>query len=185
MTAATVSSPIFRRKAGPWFIVEGALLIVLALLAAALPEIAAVAGALVFGWILVLTGVFGLGSMFGERRHAHIVFSILSALVALAAGLLILWRPLIGAVTLGIFIGAYLLIDGVATIGLGWDQRKRGARGWPWLMFSGVVDILLALLVLAMGPRATVVLLGFIIAIDLGIAGIALITLGLHARRAA
>jgi uncharacterized membrane protein HdeD (DUF308 family) len=183
MTAAT--SPIFRRRAGPWFIVEGVLLIVLALLAAALPEFAGVAGALVFGWVLVLAGVFGLASMFGERRHAHVAFGIVSGLVALAAGLLIVWRPLIGAVTLAIFIAAYLFIDGVASIGLAWDQRKRAARGWPWLMFSGVVDILLALLVLAMGPRASALLLGFIIAIDLGIAGIALVTLGFHARRAA
>ena len=186
MTAiSAASSPLFRRKAGPWFIVEGVLLVVLALLAAALPEIAGVAGALVFGWILLLAGLFGLGSLFGERGHAHLIWGVLSALVALAAGLLILWRPLVGVVTLAIFIGAYLLIDGVATIGLAWDQRKRSGRGWPWLMVSGVIDILLALLVLAMGPRASALLLGFIIAIDLGIAGIALITLGLHARRAA
>ena len=185
MTAAAVApSSIFRRKAGPWFIVEGVLLIILAILAAALPELAGVAGALVFGWILVLAGVFGLGSMFGERRHAHVIFSILSSLVALAAGLLIVWRPLIGVVTLAIFIGAYLLVDGFAMIGMAWDQRKRAARGWPWLMISGVIDVLLGLLVLAMGPRASLLLLGFIIAIDLGIAGIALITLGVHARRA-
>jgi uncharacterized membrane protein HdeD (DUF308 family) len=185
MTASVAAaSPLFRRKAGPWFIVEGVLLILLAILAAALPEVAGVAGALVFGWILVMAGVFGLGSLFGERRHAHLIFSILSGLAALAAGLLIIWNPLIGVVTLSIFIGAYLLLDGVATLGLAWDQRRRGARGWPWLIFSGVVDLLLGLLVLAMGPRASALLLGFIIAIDLGLAGIALITLGVHARRA-
>jgi len=185
MTAAAATSPILRRRAGPWFIVEGVLLIVLAILAAALPEIAGVAGALVFGWILVMAGVFGLVSLFGERRHAHLVFSIISALAALAAGLLILWRPLIGTLTLAIFLAVYLLIDGIASIGLAWDQRRRAARGWPWLMVSGVVDILLALIVWAfMGPLESALLLGFVIAIDLGVAGIALITLGVHARRA-
>ena len=87
--------------------------------------------------------------------------------------------------TLAIFIAAYLLVDGVALIGLAWDQRKRAARGWPWLMVSGVVDVVLAILVLAMGPLSSTVLLGFIIAIDLAIAGIALVTLGVHARRSA
>ena len=52
-------------------------------------------------------------------------------------------------------------------------------------MVSGVVDVVLAILVLAMGPLSSTVLLGFIIAIDLAIAGIALVTLGVHARRAA
>jgi uncharacterized membrane protein HdeD (DUF308 family) len=186
MTAAvTPATPLLRRSAAPWFIVEGVLLIVLGGLAAALPAMAGVAGALVFGWVLVLAGVFGLGSVLGARRHAHLAFSIISALVALAVGLLILWQPLIGAVTLAIFIAAYLLVDGVALIGLAWDQRGRGARGWGWLLVSGVVDVLLAILVLALGPLSSAVLLGFIIAIDLAIAGLALITLGLHARRVA
>jgi uncharacterized membrane protein HdeD (DUF308 family) len=181
--AATPLRP--RRSAAPWFIVEGALLIILGGLAAALPGVAGVAGALVFGWVLVLAGVFGLASVLGARGQAHMLFSAISALVALAVGLLIVWRPLIGAVTLAIFIGAYLLLDGFALIGLAWDQRRRHARGWPWLMVSGVVDLVLAILVLAMGPLSSVLLLGFIIAIDLALAGIALVTLGLHARRAA
>lgn len=183
--AASPAAPAVRRRAAPWFIVEGLLLIVLGGLAAALPTLAGVAGALVFGWVLVLAGVFGLGSVVGARRHAHLAFSIISALVALGVGLLIVWRPLIGAVTLAIFIAAYLLVDGVALIGLAWDQRKRAARGWGWLMASGVVDVLLAILVLAMGPLSSAVLLGFIIAIDLAIAGIALVTLGWHARQSA
>lgn len=181
MTAAS-SAP--RRGAAPWFIVEGVLLIVLGALAAALPELAGVAGALVFGWVLVLAGVFGIASVLGARRHAHLALSIVSALVALAVGALILWRPVIGAVTLAIFVAAYLFIDGVALIGLGWDQRRRSARGWPWLLAAGVVDLLLAFVILAMGPRANVLLLGFIIAVDLIVAGVALVTLGVHARRA-
>jgi uncharacterized membrane protein HdeD (DUF308 family) len=184
MTAAAPAPTVIRRSAAPWFIVEGVLLIVLGALAAALPALAGVAGALVFGWVLVLAGVFGLGSVLGARRHAHLVFGIVSALIALAVGLLIVWRPLIGAVTLAIFIAAYLLLDGVALIGLAWDQRKRAARGWGWLMASGVVDVVLAILVLALGPISSAVLLGFIIAIDLAIAGIALVTLGWHARHA-
>jgi len=109
---------------------------------------------------------------------------VVSALVAVAAGALIVWSPLVGAVTLALFIAAYLLIDGAALIGLGLDQRKRGARGWPWLIVSGVLDIALGLVILAMGAGADATLLGFLIALDLIVAGIALVTLGLHARRA-
>jgi uncharacterized membrane protein HdeD (DUF308 family) len=172
-----------RRHAAPWFIIEGVLLVLLGALAAALPELAGVAGALVFGWVLVLAGVFRFASVLGARRHAHLALSLLSSLAALVAGALIVWRPVIGAVTLAIFVGAYLFVHGLAVIGLGWDQRRRAGRGWPWLMISGAVDVLLALLILAMGARANVLLLGFIVAIDLIFAGVARITLGLHARR--
>jgi len=174
-----------RRAAAPWFIVEGVLLIVLGVLAAALPGWAGVAGALVFGWVLIMAGLFGLVAIFGSRHHVNQALGVVSALVALAAGGLIVWNPLVGAVTLALFIAAYLLIDGVALIGLGLDQRKRAARGWPWLIVSGVIDIALALAILAMGAGMDATLLGFLIALDLIVAGIALAALGLHARRAA
>jgi len=173
-----------RHKAAPWFIGEGVVLILLAGLAVVLPIAAGIAGALVFGWVLILSGVMGFVSMFGSRRHARGLWLALSALVALVAGVLILWRPILGAAALAIFIAVYLLIDAVALIGMGLDQRRRRAKGWIWLIVSGAVDVLLAGLIVAMRPVGDTVLLGYIIAFDLLIAGIALITLGVAARKA-
>jgi uncharacterized membrane protein HdeD (DUF308 family) len=177
--------PADRRRAAPWFIVEGALLLVLGVVAAALPGLAGVAGAAVFGWVLILSGLFGLVSLTGSRHHAHLIWAIVSSLVALAFGALIVWMPVVGASALAFVIALYLLLDGVALIGLAWDQRKRMGRRWPWLMASGVLDLVLAVLIAALGPLSDAVLLGFIIALDLIVAGIALVGLGLAARRVA
>jgi uncharacterized membrane protein HdeD (DUF308 family) len=186
MTLSSITlTPADRRTAAPWFIVEGALLVVLGVVAAVLPGIAGVAASAVFGWILIMSGLFGLVSLMAARRHAHLAWSIVSALVALAIGALIVWSPLVGAVTLALFIAIYLLLDGVALIGLAWDQRKRGGGRWPWVMISGVVDVLLAVLIAALGPLSDTVLLGYVIALDLIVGGIALAGLGLAARRAA
>jgi uncharacterized membrane protein HdeD (DUF308 family) len=182
-THATRPRP-HRRLAGPWFIVEGVFLILLGVAAAALPTLAGVAGALVFGWVLILVGTFGLGSIIGSREHAHLALGVVSALAALVIGALIVWTPLAGAITLALFLAIYLLIDGATLVGLAMDQRKRQARGWWWLAVSGVIDILLAIVILALGAAADATLLGIIIALDLIVAGIALVTLGLHARRA-
>jgi len=174
-----------RHRVGPWFIAEGVLLIVLGVVAAVLPAIAGAAAAVVFGWVLILAGLFGLTSLIGSRDHTHLLWSILSGVVALAVGALIVWAPLVGAVTLALFIAVYLLLDGLAMAGLAWDQRKRGAGRWVWLMGAGAVDILLALLIVAFGPLSDAVLLGFVIAVDLIVAGIALAGMGLAARKAA
>jgi uncharacterized membrane protein HdeD (DUF308 family) len=176
-------TPADRHKASAWFIVEGALLIVLGVLAAALPGLAGFAGAAVFGWVLVFSGVFGLASLFGARRHVHVALGVASGLVALVVGLLIVWRPLVGAVTLAILLGVYLLIDGGSVIGMALDQRRRGGRRWGWLLASGVLDLGLALVVLMLRPIGDTVLLGFVIAIDLVVAGIALVGVGLGARQ--
>ena len=105
--------------------------------------------------------------------------------MALAFGALIVWMPVVGASALAFVIAVYLLLDGVALIALAWDQRKRAGRRWGWLMVSGLLDVLLAVLIATLGPLSDAVLLGFIIALDLIVAGIALVGLGLAARRAA
>jgi uncharacterized membrane protein HdeD (DUF308 family) len=186
MTAAHISgSSGDRHRVAPWFIAEGVLLIVLGVVAAALPGIAGVAGAVVFGWVLILAGLFGLTSLIGSREHTHLLWSIVSSLVALVVGALIVWAPLLGAVTLALFIAVYLLLDGIALCGLAWDQRKRGAARWLWLMVAGVLDVVLAVLIVVLRPLGDAVLLGFVIAIDLIVAGIALAAMGLAARKAA
>jgi uncharacterized membrane protein HdeD (DUF308 family) len=174
-----------RRKAAPWFIAQGVLFIILGVLAAALPGIAGLAAALVFGWALVVCGVMGLIGLFGSRAHAHPVWSLISALVALAAGVLVLWRPIAGAAVLALFVAAYFAVHGVASIGLGLDQRKRAARRWGWLVASGVVDLVLAAIIIVLGPLARLVLVGFLVGLDLIVSGVALVMLGLAARRAA
>jgi len=100
-------------------------------------------------------------------------------------GALIVWAPLVGAVTLTLFIAVYMLLDGLALAGIAWDQRKRGATRWGWLMVAAALDVLLAVLIVALGPLSDAVLLGFVIAIDLIVAGIALAAMGLAARKAA
>ena len=161
------------------------MLLVLGVLAATLPAAAGLAGALVFGWLLILSGLIGLVSYFGARDHAHGVWASLSAIVAVVVGGLIIWRPLAGAITLAILLAAYLAIDAVALVGMGLDQRHRQHRGWVLLVVSGAIDAVLAIAILAMGPLSDVLLLGFLIAIDLVVAGVALLALGFAARRAA
>jgi len=178
------ATPADRRRAAPWFMVEGGLLIVLGVVAATLPRVAGVAGAAVFGWVLILAGVFGLASVIGSRRHAHLAWSIVSGLVALAVGALIVWAPLAGAAGLAFLLALYLLVDGLALIALAWDQRKRAAQRWAWLMVSGVVDVVLAIAIVSLGPLSDSLLLGFVISLDLIVAGIALLTIGLAARHA-
>jgi uncharacterized membrane protein HdeD (DUF308 family) len=174
-----------RRRAAPWFIVEGVLLILLGVVAAVLPVLAGVAAALVFGWVLVLSGIFGLVSLFGARAHTHLVWGAISAVVALVAGLLVVIFPLAGTVGLAILVAAYLLVDTAAMAGLAVDQRRHGGWAWIWLALAAIASLALAAFVLLLGPRSDAVLIGVIVAIDLIFGGIALAGLGIAARRAA
>jgi uncharacterized membrane protein HdeD (DUF308 family) len=171
------------RKAGLWFIVEGVLLILLGVLAAALPAFAGLAAALTFGWVLVLCGILGFVGLIASRGHLHPVWSVVSALVAVIAGALVIWAPLAGVLSLALLIAAYLLVDAFASIALAFDQRRRAARGWGWMILSGLISLVLAGFIVFLRPVGDAVLVGFVVAIDLIIGGIALAGLGFAVRR--
>ena len=171
------------RAARGWLILEGILLVVIGALAAALPVFAGLAVALVVGWMLVLSGFLQLIGLFGARGHDHPVWRAVSALIAIVAGGLVLWSPLGGALGLAILLAAYLLLNGIASLGMAIHHRGRAARGWGWLVLTGIVDIALAIFIAFLRPAADAALLGFFVAINLVIAGVALLGLSAAIRR--
>ncbi|MGH6955759.1 MAG: DUF308 domain-containing protein [Caulobacteraceae bacterium] len=163
--------------------VEGLALVVLGAAAAVLPQAPGVAAAFVFGWALIASGALGFASMVGASGHVHVTWSAISSLVALVVGAVVLWRPFMGASALSLLIAAYLFVDAVAVWGLSLDQRRRGGRGWFWLVAAAAIDMLLALVIVLSGPLGDVRLLGFVIGIDLVAGGAAMVALGFGARR--
>ena len=165
-------------KPSPWFTIEGAALLVLGVLALLAPVVAAVFAVSLLGWLILLAGVLGLVSTFAGRAHAHRTWSLVSAAIAVVAGVLIALNPVVGAGALTLLLAAYLLLDGGSLIMLSLDQRKRAAHRWGWLLAAGIGDLLLAGLVLVLGPLGQTVLVGLIVGVDLLLAGAALIALG-------
>ena len=181
MAAAPAEPPA---KPSPWFTIEGVALLVLGLLALIAPVVAAVFAVSLLGWLIFLAGVLGLVATFAGRTHTHRPWSIVSAVIAVVAGLLIALHPIAGAAALTLFLAAYLLLDGVSLIMLSLDQRRRDAHRWGWLLAAGIGDIVLAALVLFLNPLGQAILVGVIVGVDLMLAGGALLAIG-RGRRAA
>jgi uncharacterized membrane protein HdeD (DUF308 family) len=155
--------------------IEAVVLLLLGVAALVAPFMASLAITFLIGWVLIISGVLGLVTAFAGHRHFHRGWSLASAIIALIAGLLLLAFPLVGIITAAIVIGAYLLVDGVSLIALALTRRKRDLSGWPWLLASGVLDIVLALFILSLGAAGSSILVGIIIGIDLIVAGLALL----------
>jgi len=131
-----------------WLIFEGVLLIALGVLAAALPLFAGLAVALVLGWILVFSGLRGLVGLFGSRGHDHPLWRLISAVIAVGAGGIVLWSPVVGVIGLAILIAAYLTLNAFTSFAMAFHHRGRAAKGWGWQVFSGLVGIVLAVFIL-------------------------------------
>jgi uncharacterized membrane protein HdeD (DUF308 family) len=165
------------------FLIEGIVLLLLGVGAMVVPPLAGVTATIILGWLFLIGGIVGLASTFGARRAPGFAWSLVSALAALVAGLVLLWNPLAGLVTLTYVLIAYFVADGLFQIGLAIAHRRELMGRWEWMAFSGVVDLILAGVIIAGLPWTLAWALGLLVGIDLVFGGIALISMALAARR--
>jgi uncharacterized membrane protein HdeD (DUF308 family) len=88
------------RGAGRWFVLEGGLLLALGVLAETLPPLSGSGSALVFGCMLILSGLVGLVALVASRAQTHPLWRIVFAVAAIVAGAVVLWAPLAGALAM-------------------------------------------------------------------------------------
>ena len=75
------------------FLIEGIVLVVLGLLAIIIPPIATIAVTIFMGWLFLISGVVGLVTTFWARHAPGFWWSLLSAALAIAAGIVLLAWP--------------------------------------------------------------------------------------------
>ncbi len=166
------------------FLIEGILLVLLGLLAILAPQIASLAATVFFGWILLLSGVLGLISTLRARHAPGFVWSLISALLGIAAGIILLGWPVQGMFSLTAVLIAFLLIEGVVSILFALEHRRGLSGRWGWMLASGVLDIVLGGILLAGLPGTALWALGLLIGINMIFGGWALIGMALAGRPA-
>ena len=172
------------RSHSTWFIVYGIIIIALGLFAIAAPMIATLAVELTVGWLLLFGGVSGLFAVYSAGRSAPgFGWNLLIAIVYVLAGLSLLTSPIVGAVTLTIILAAYLLAGGVARIVMAFGYRSNIPTAWGWVLFSGVVDVLLAVIIISGMPGTAAWVLGLLVGINLLMMGFSILMVALAVRR--
>jgi uncharacterized membrane protein HdeD (DUF308 family) len=164
------------------FLAEGILLVVLGLAAIIVPPLAGLAATVFLGWMLVFAGFAGILFTMRARQAPGFGWALLSALVAVAAGGILLWNPLQGLVTLTYVLIAFFVVDGVVIIVNAIAHRRELSARWEWMMLNGVLDLALAAIVLSGLPGTLAWALGLLLGIDLLFGGTSLIAMALKAR---
>ena len=165
------------------FLFEGILLVVLGLAAIIVPPLASLAVTIFLGWMFLVSGIAGLALTFWARQMPGFWWSLISAALAVLAGLVLLARPVQGTLTLTIVVGAYFLAEGVATIMYALEHRRELSERWSWLLVAGIVDIVIAGLIIAGLPDSALWAVGLLVGINLLFGGASLIGMALAARK--
>ena len=164
------------------FLAEGIVLLILGLLAIAVPPLATIAVAIFIGWLFLISGVAGLITTFGARHAPGFWWSLLSALLGIAAGVVLLGWPVSGAVSLTLLLIVFFTIEGVLSIFYALDHKRELTGQWAWMLVSGIIDLVLAAMIFAGLPGTAAWALGLLVGINMLFGGTSLIAIALHAR---
>jgi uncharacterized membrane protein HdeD (DUF308 family) len=164
------------------FLFEGILLVILGLAAMIVPPLASLAVTLFLGWMFLISGIAGLALTFWARQMPGFWWSLLSAVLAVVAGIVLLAQPVEGTLTLTIVVGAYFLAEGVATIMYALEHRRELSQRWSWMLVAGLMDLLIAAVIVAGLPGSALWAVGLLVGINLLFGGASLIGVALAAR---
>jgi uncharacterized membrane protein HdeD (DUF308 family) len=167
------------------FLVEGILLALLGLAAIIIPPLASLAVTIFLGWMFLVSGIAGLALTFWARQMPGFWWSLISAVLAIGAGIILLTRPVQGTLTLTIVVGAYFVAEGVATIMYALEHRREPSGRWSWMLVAGLMDIVISFFIIAGLPGSALWAIGLLVGINLLIGGTALIGMALAARNGA
>jgi uncharacterized membrane protein HdeD (DUF308 family) len=168
-----------------FLLIEGIVLVLLGAAAIVLPPIATLAITLIIGWLFLISGIVGLIMTFVMRHAPGFWWSLFSAILAIAAGAVLLGWPVSGVLSLTLLLIVFFILEGIATIMYALDHKRELSGRWGFMLASGIVDLALAAIIFAGLPGTAAWAIGLLVGINLLFGGAALIGLALHARHAA
>jgi uncharacterized membrane protein HdeD (DUF308 family) len=167
------------------FLVEGIILVVLGIAAVLVPVIATITFTILIGWLFLISGGVGLVTTIWMRHAPGFWWSLLSAAIGIAAGILLLMWPITGSLSLTLVLIVFFVIEGVASIMYAIEHRNQLTGRWGWMLLSGIIDLFLAGIIFAGLPGTAAWALGLLVGINLLFGGAAMIAMALAARHPA
>lgn len=169
-----------RAKSG-WIIALGVVYVIAGLVALGSVVLATAVTVFLVGIMMLIAGAAEVINAFQVKTWGKFLLWLLLGILYIVAGFLTFENPLLAAAVLTLLLGFSLIVSGIMRIVLGLGMRQ--AMPWGWVVFSGVITLLLGLVIIAHWPVSSLYVLGLLLGIDLIFAGTGWIGLGFGLRR--
>ena len=156
------------------FLLEGIAFTILGIFALAAPALFSLTLDLFLGWLFVFGAIAMAIRTCQTRGMPNRTASWVSTCLYLAIGLLFLVYPTSGILTLDLLLACFFLFDGISKI-YG-ALLLRPLPSWGWILFSGIMSLILSVLIFATWPSQAAWVLGILVGINLLFTGLS--TLG-------
>jgi uncharacterized membrane protein HdeD (DUF308 family) len=164
-----------------WYLIAAVFFIVLGMFAIIEPGVAGLGVTLLVGWLLILGGVIHLVGAFKVAGARQVIFQLLIGIAYVIGGLYILAHPLLAIGALTLLLAAVILAEGVLEIISYFRLKDEDASGW--VLFNGIVTLLLGALIWFHWPSSSVWAIGILVGVNLLMTGMTRLMFGLAARK--
>lgn len=161
----------------------GVLTVIFGVIAVGSPLITGVAVAVFVGFLLLASGVTQVIHALKSKQWGTGFWGTAIGLLGVVAGLMMIFRPMIGLVTMTMLLAIYFLVDGISEIIAAF--RIKPDQGWGWVLFNGIIAVLLGLMIWRQWPVSGAWAIGLLVGIHILLTGWSMIILGTGARRIA
>lgn len=162
-----------------WWItlLQGVILIVLAMYIFTHPVAVLTAISFGFGWMVLLAGIIGVIAWLGAEKPERENMSLAWSLLTISFGLLLLLNLLATIATIAVFFGIWMLFTGIQLFNIGWPLKTDNSLGWV-LVVAGTLSVITGfMMIFNIGLAA--IGISTILGLQVLLAGIALVIFSL------
>ena len=164
-------------------IVWAIILIIFGFLAIALPFATSWGVVVVIAWLIIFSGGFQFIHAFQSQGVGHILWKVLVAILYLIVGIYFLLHPILGVAAFTFALAIFFVVEGV--IDLVAYFQTRAIPGSGWILFDGIVTLILGLLVWRQWPSSSLWVIGTLVGISMIMTGTTRLMMSLAAKRLA
>jgi len=160
----------------------GILLVIAGFLSLLAPLGAGLSITVMIGVLLLLSGAAKLVLVFKAGSIGEGILLAIFAVLSVIAGGFMISQPVSALAALTLFLAAYFVASGIVQVIGAFGARPEA--GWGWLLFGGVVSVILGAMIWRQFPFSGIWALGTLVGVQLMMSGWTLIAVGRLSRDA-
>ena len=177
---STTSPGTIVKKAVGWSIGLSVLMILAGIVAIASPLAAGIAVNVLIAWLLVFSGCVHLVFSWYTRTTGGFLWELLVGILYVVIGVYLLMHPVAALKALTIALAIYLLLEAILEFASGLKLRPLPGSGW--LLFDGVITLILAVMIWRAWPSSSEWAIGILVGVSMLFSGTSRLMISLAAR---
>ena len=154
----------------------GMISIILGILAMIMPGMTGLSVLMVLGVLVLIGGIVRIIWAFQAESLGKGILRFAIGGLTIICGIILIGNPIFTSGLVTILLALYFILDGISEIVAGF--RNGPGTGGIWLLFGGVISILLGLVLWAQYPLSGAWALGILLGIKLFMAGLIMVAAG-------